>query len=77
MNEPDDETSLVDIINSLRSKHNLISHRIQAFKECRVIIWKDVMKLNKEINKRIINRISTKLYKTTCSKCDDNALASG
>ncbi len=75
--EPDDKTRLDNIINSLRSKDNLISHHIQAFKERRVAIWNDVMKLNTEINKRIINCISKKLYKTTCSKRDDNALAGG
>jgi hypothetical protein len=33
--EPDDETTLDNIINSLRSKDNLISHHIQAIKERR------------------------------------------
>ena len=75
--EPQDETRFDDIINNLRSKDNLISRRIQAFKEHRVAILNDVMKLNKEIDKRITNRISKKLYKTTCSNCDDNALAGG
>jgi hypothetical protein len=72
--EPQNETRLDHIINSLRSKDNLISQRIQAFKERRATILNDVMKLNKEIDTRITNRISKRLYKTTCSKCDDNAL---
>jgi hypothetical protein len=75
--EPDDKTRLDNIINSLRSKDNLISQRIQAFKERRASILDEVKKLNSEINKRIINPISKQLYKTTCSKCDDNALAGG
>jgi hypothetical protein len=73
--KPDDKTRLDDMINSLRPKDNLINHYIQAFKERRITIYNDVMKLNKEIDKRITNRISKKLYKTTCSNCDDNALA--
>ena len=72
--EPQDETRLDHIINSLRSKDNLISHHIQAFKERRATILDDVMKMNREIDKRIINRISKKLYKTTCPMCDDNVL---
>ena len=75
--EPQDETRLDNIIKRLRSKDNLISQHIQGFKERRVTIRNNIMKLNKEIDKRIINRISKKLYKTTCSNCDDNALAGG
>lgn len=75
--EPQDETRLDHIINSLRSKDNLISHHIQAFKQRRATILDDVMKMNREIDKRIINRIRKKLYKTTCPMCpmcDDNVL---
>jgi hypothetical protein len=43
----------------------------------RVAILNNVMKLNSEINKRIINRISKKLYRTTCRMRDDNVLAGG
>jgi hypothetical protein len=75
--EPQDETRLDNIINSLRSKDNSISHHIQAFKKRRVAIRNDVMKLNSEINKRIINRISKELYWMICSKCDDNVLVRG
>jgi hypothetical protein len=63
--KPDDKTRLDDMINSLRSKDNLINHHIQAFKERRITIYNDVMKLNKEIDKRITNRISKNRYKTT------------
>lgn len=67
--EPEDETRLDHIIDKLRSKSNSISHHIQAFKERRVAILNDVMKLNSEINKRIFSPIRKTLYNTTCSKC--------
>jgi len=71
----DNKTRSDDMINSLTSKDNMINHHIQAFKEWRITIYNDVMKLNKEIDKRITNCISKKRYKTTCNNCDDNALA--
>ncbi len=71
---PQDET-MNKIINSLK-KDSSIRIAIQAFKERRAAILDDVMKMNREI-KRIINRISKRLYKTTCRMCDDNVLAGG
>ncbi|MFZ0513639.1 MAG: hypothetical protein WAM14_18680 [Candidatus Nitrosopolaris sp.] len=70
--EPQHETRLNHVINSLRSKHSPISLAIQAFRQRRVTILEDVRTLNKEMKKRIINPINKNLYKTTCSQCDDN-----
>jgi hypothetical protein len=75
--EPEDETRIDHIIDNLRSKHSSIYLTIETFRRIRSTILDDVTRLNKEINKRIINPISKRLYKTTCSKCDDNVLAGG
>jgi hypothetical protein len=66
--EPQDETRLKDIINDLRSNSS-IRRTIQGFSQRKDTILDDVKKLNSEINKRIVNQIRKKLYKTTCSKC--------
>ena len=74
--EPQDETRLDHIINSLRSKDSPISLAIQALKQRRATILDDVKALNKEMKKRIINPINKNLYKTTCSQCDDYVISS-
>ncbi|MGC1931872.1 MAG: hypothetical protein WA667_23120, partial [Candidatus Nitrosopolaris sp.] len=70
---PTQDETMNKIISSLK-KDSSIRVAIQEFKERRSTILEDVNTMNKEINKRIINPINKKLYKTTCSKCDDSAL---
>jgi methyl coenzyme M reductase beta subunit len=65
---PTQDETMNKIINSLK-KDSSIRIAIQASKERRATILDDVMKMNREIDKRIVSQIRKKLYKTTCIKC--------
>jgi hypothetical protein len=73
--EPQHESDLNHIIKGLRSKDSPINLAILSFRLRRNSILKEIKEMNKEIENRIINPIKKGRYKTTCDKCDDNAIS--